>query len=115
VGKKKNKNKKEKQQQKEKQKAPASNSEKEQDLDYTPSIVSQGHTKQTGDVRKTIVFWEMVSNLNAKKQLLWWLTSSSFLQTKAMILKAMEIACANNKRRLNYVVAILKNWEMNHH
>jgi DNA replication protein DnaD len=28
-----------------------------------------------------------------------------------MILKAMNIACANNKRRLNYVVGILKNWE----
>ena len=28
-----------------------------------------------------------------------------------MILKAMNIACANNKRRLNYIVGILKNWE----
>jgi DNA replication protein DnaD len=28
-----------------------------------------------------------------------------------MILKAMNIACANNKRRLSYVVGILKNWE----
>jgi DNA replication protein DnaD len=28
-----------------------------------------------------------------------------------VILKAMNIACANNKRRLNYVMGILKNWE----
>lgn len=28
-----------------------------------------------------------------------------------MILKAMNIACANNKRRLSYVVGILKNCE----
>jgi DnaD/phage-associated family protein len=36
---------------------------------------------------------------------------SSFLQPKEMIVKAMNIACANNKRRLSYVVGILKNWE----
>jgi DNA replication protein DnaD len=28
-----------------------------------------------------------------------------------MILKAMEIACSSNIRRLNYVVGILRNWE----
>jgi DNA replication protein DnaD len=28
-----------------------------------------------------------------------------------VFLKALEIACANNKRKLNYVVGILKNWE----
>ncbi|WML55823.1 DnaD domain protein [Neobacillus sp. PS3-12] len=25
----------------------------------------------------------------------------------------MNIACANNKRKLNYIVGILKNWKMN--
>ncbi|MBT2734585.1 DnaD domain-containing protein [Bacillus sp. ISL-7] len=40
-----------------------------------------------------------------------WLEDSSFLQPKEVILKAMKIACANNKRRLSYVVGILKNWE----
>jgi DnaD/phage-associated family protein len=49
--------------------------------------------------------------VNAKQQLLSWLDDSSFLQPKEMILKAMNIACANNKRRLSYVVGILKNWE----
>ncbi|MBZ5753933.1 DnaD domain-containing protein, partial [Metabacillus rhizolycopersici] len=51
------------------------------------------------------------SNVNAKQQLLSWLDDSSFLQPKEVILKAMTIACANNKRKLNYVVGILKNWE----
>jgi len=49
--------------------------------------------------------------VNAKQQLLVWLDDAHFLQPKEMILKAMEIACSNNKRRLNYVVAILRNWE----
>jgi DnaD/phage-associated family protein len=49
--------------------------------------------------------------VNAKQQLLSWLDDSSFLQSKDVILKAMMIACANNKRKLNYVVGILKNWE----
>jgi DnaD/phage-associated family protein len=50
-------------------------------------------------------------NLNAKQQLLAWLDDSSFLEPKEVIIKAMKIACANNKRNLNYVVVILKNWE----
>ncbi|MEH7304107.1 DnaD domain-containing protein, partial [Neobacillus drentensis] len=40
-----------------------------------------------------------------------WLDDSIFLQPKDVILKAMNIASANNKRRLSYVVGILKNWE----
>ncbi|MEH7177910.1 DnaD domain protein [Neobacillus vireti] len=49
--------------------------------------------------------------MNAKQQLLSWLDDSSFLHPKDVILMALNIACANNKRRLNYVVGILKNWE----
>jgi DnaD/phage-associated family protein len=49
--------------------------------------------------------------MNGKERLLAWLEDSSFLNPKDVVLKAMEIACANNKRRLNYVVGILKNWE----
>ncbi|MEH6995978.1 DnaD domain protein [Neobacillus drentensis] len=67
------------------------------------------------DVKEIIEFWEGngfgFTNVNAKQQLLVWLDDSSFLQPKEMILKAMNIACANNKRRLSYVVGILKNWE----
>ena len=40
-----------------------------------------------------------------------WLDDSCFSQPKAVILKAMEIACANDKRKLNYITGILKNWE----
>ncbi|MCM3118764.1 DnaD domain protein [Neobacillus sp. MER 74] len=67
------------------------------------------------DVKEIVEFWDNngfgFSNLNGKQQLLAWLDDSKFLQPKAVILKAMNIACANNKRRLTYVVGILKNWE----
>lgn len=67
------------------------------------------------DVKEIIAFWDEngfgVTNINGKQQLLCWLDDSSFSQPKAVILKAMQIACANNKRRLTYVVGILKNWE----
>ena len=67
------------------------------------------------DVNEIIEFWDTngfgFTNINAKQQLLSWLDDSSFLQPKEVILKAMKIACANNKRRLNYVIGILKNWE----
>ncbi|WP_335384679.1 DnaD domain protein [Neobacillus drentensis] len=67
------------------------------------------------DVKEIVEFWDNngfgFSNVNAKQQLLAWLNESSFLQPKEVILKAMNIACANNKRRLSYVVGILKNWE----
>jgi DnaD/phage-associated family protein len=70
---------------------------------------------QTQDVKEIIEFWDNngfgLSNMNGKQQLLSWLEGSSFLQPKAVILKAMAIACANNKRKLNYVIGILKNWE----
>lgn len=81
-------------------------------MSYAPD--SEILTKQE-DVNEIIEFWDRngfgFSNVNAKQQLLAWLDDSSFSQPKEMILKAMEIACSNNKRRLNYVVAILRNWE----
>ena len=67
------------------------------------------------NVKEIIAFWDGngfgFSNLNAKEQLLSWLDDSNFLQPKEIILKALNIACANNKRSLSYVVGILKNWE----
>lgn len=67
------------------------------------------------DVKEIMEFWDNngfgFSNLNAKEQLLAWLDDSSFLEPKEVIIKAMKIACASNKRKLNYVVGILKNWE----
>jgi DnaD/phage-associated family protein len=66
-------------------------------------------------VKEIVEFWDVngfgFTNVNAKQQLLSWLDDSSFLHPKEMILKAMNIACANNKRKLNYIVGILKNWE----
>lgn len=66
-------------------------------------------------MKEIVEFWDNngfgLSNMNAKQQLLSWLEDFSFLQPKAVILKAMAIACANNKRKLNYIVGILKNWE----
>jgi DnaD/phage-associated family protein len=79
------------------------------------SIMENSLTKNQHDVKEIIEFWDGngfgFTNVNAKQQLLAWLGDSSFLQPKEMILKAMNIACANNKRRLSYVVGILKNWE----
>nr|WP_263326286.1 DnaD domain protein [Neobacillus sp. Marseille-Q6967] len=102
---------KEKENEKEKQK---------QQKDFNPKIESNPDienpiNQKTEDVKEIVEFWDNngfgFTNVNAKQQLLSWLDDSSFLQPKDVILKAMNIACANNKRRLNYVVGILKNWE----
>ncbi|OIK11926.1 hypothetical protein BIV60_17225 [Bacillus sp. MUM 116] len=96
--------------QKEKQKAFEHNIENNPDI-QNPLLSNQ----KTEDVKEIIEFWDAngfgFTNVNAKEQLLSWLDDSSFLQPKEMILKAMNIACANNKRKLNYIVGILKNWE----
>jgi len=67
------------------------------------------------EVKEIVAFWDAngfgFTNVNAKQQLLSWLDDSRFVQPKELILKAMNIACANNKRKLNYIVGILKNWE----
>ncbi|MEH7253203.1 DnaD domain protein, partial [Neobacillus niacini] len=94
-------------QQQQQEKAPHPN------IEYKP-VKENAFQNQQNDVKEIIEFWDGngfgFSNVNAKQQLLAWLDDSSFLQPKAVILKAMNIACANNKRRLNYVVGILKNW-----
>jgi DnaD/phage-associated family protein len=103
--------------QKEKEKE---NEKEKQQQDLYPNVVRNPEIKNPlqndqNDVKEIVEFWDNngfgVSNVNAKKQLLSWLDDSNFLQPKEMILKAMNIACANNKRKLNYVVGILKNWE----
>ena len=103
---------------KEKEKEKENKKEKQQQealdpyIENNPDVVN--HQKLV-DVKEIIEFWDYngfgFSNINAKQQLLSWLEDSSFLQPKDVILKAMNIACANNKRRLSYVVGILKNWE----
>ena len=82
--------------------------------DNQPNIENPFQHNQE-NVKEIIEFWDSngfgFNNVNAKQQLLSWLDDSRFLQPKAVIIKALNIACANNKRRLSYVVGILKNWE----
>ncbi len=89
--------------------------EKQQQTVLYPSTVN--NTEQAvfkEDVKEIIEFWDHngfgFANLHAKAQLLAWLDDSAFMNPKEVILKAMHIACSNNKRKLSYVVAILKNW-----
>ncbi|XQY90049.1 DnaD domain protein [Metabacillus sp. HB246100] len=67
------------------------------------------------DTKEIVQFWDNngfgLSNLYAKERLLSLLEEKTFQQPKDAILKALSIASANNKRKLNYVLAILKNWE----
>ncbi|WP_318246282.1 DnaD domain protein [Bacillus sp. PS06] len=71
--------------------------------------------QQKETVSEIIEFWDQngfgYSNVNGKEQLLSWLDDTKFLNPKDVIMKALQIACTNNKRKLNYVVGILKNWE----
>ncbi|NRG29531.1 phage replisome organizer N-terminal domain-containing protein [Bacillus circulans] len=52
-----------------------------------------------------------VVNTHAKKQLLLWLDSSPFKEPDKVILKALNIACERDIRKLKYVEGILRNWE----
>ncbi|NMD71276.1 DnaD domain protein [Bacillus sp. DNRA2] len=76
------------------------------------SLMNQQKAEAVRDIMKC---WDEngfgLTNVNAKQQLIAWLDDSRFINPKEVILKAMNIACANNKRTLGYVSAILKNWE----
>ena len=108
-------------QEEEKEEEQEKEKEKQQEV-FQPKIESNPNAdhhlqnnKKLVDVKEIIEFWDNngfgFTNVNAKEQLLTWLDDSNFLHPKAVILKALNIACANNKRRLSYVVGILKNWE----
>ncbi len=107
------------QKEKEKQKEKENKKEKQQQKAFYPRIENNPSNEtpiqQTEDVKKMIEFGDENGfgflNGNAKQQLLSWVDDSHFLQPKAVILKAMKIACANNKRRLNDIIGILKNRE----
>ncbi|NWQ43348.1 DnaD domain protein [Bacillus sp. EB106-08-02-XG196] len=110
-------------QEEEKEKEKDKEEEKEKQQEVSQPIIERNpngdlflqNNKKLVDVKEIIEFWDNngfgFTNVNAKEQLLSWLDDSTFLQPKAVILKALNIACANNKRRLSYVVGILKNWE----
>src|SRR5699024_5326438 len=67
------------------------------------------------EVAEVIQFWDAngfgINNIHAKEQLLSWLDDSSFKEPSNVILKALNIACENDARRLKYTTGILKNWE----
>lgn len=106
---------------KEKEKEEEKEKEKQQEVfqplqeDHLNNVHHLQDKQKMKDVKDIIEFWDNngfgFSNVNAKEQLLSWLDDSRFLQPKAVILKALTIACTNNKRRLSYVLGILKNWE----
>lgn len=76
--------------------------------------VEREQQQEREDASEIIQFWDNngfgYNNVNAKQSLLSWLDDSDFKNPKEMILKAMEIACAQNKRHLGYVQGILRNW-----
>lgn len=71
--------------------------------------------QQDKEVGAIMQFWDEngfgVNNIHAKEQLLSWLDDSSFKEPNKIILKALNIACENDARRLKYTEGILKNWE----
>ncbi|WP_223820954.1 DnaD domain protein [Bacillus sp. S3] len=101
---------KEKEKQKQQQKALPSNRERLPNIEN-----SYQKNQQSEEIKEIVEFWDNngfgFTNVNGKQQLLSWLDDSHFLQPKELILKAMNIACANNTRKLNYIIGILKNWE----
>jgi len=73
------------------------------------SSSSKGKPVDSGDV---ITFWDANSfghnNIYAKQQLLAYLDEGF---TAEVLLKALVVACEENKRTLKYVTGILHNWE----
>jgi len=62
-------------------------------------------------------FWDKngfgANNVNAKHQLFAWLDDKDFKEPGPIILKALEIACANNARKLKFVEGVLREWAQN--
>ncbi|MBT2738644.1 DnaD domain protein [Bacillus sp. ISL-7] len=99
------------------QKEEENKKEKQQQEAFNPNKKENPDTENNQkvvNVKEIIEFWDNngfgFSNMNAKQQLVSWLDDSSFFTAERGDFKAMNIACANNKRRLSYVVGILKNW-----
>src|SRR5699024_2850258 len=66
-------------------------------------------------VADIIQFWDEngigINNIHAKEQLLSWLHDSYFKEPSSVILKALNIACESDARRLKYIERNHKNWE----
>ena len=89
--------------------------ELERDKETDIEIEEEGDKEKDKNVARIIQFWDKngfgVNNIHAKKQLLLWLDDSSFKEPGDVILKALNIACENDARRLKYAEGILRNWE----
>lgn len=85
------------------------------EIEIEKDIELDKEKEQDTGATKIIHFWDQngfgVNNIHAKKQLLLWLDDSSFKDPCKIILKALNIACENDARRLKYTEGILKNWE----
>ncbi|MDY7044403.1 phage replisome organizer N-terminal domain-containing protein [Virgibacillus sp. M23] len=89
--------------------------DREEELERDIDKEREKEQQQEKEVAAISQFWDDngfgFNNMQGKKQLLSWLDDSSFKNPSVMILKALEIACSVNKRRLNYVEGILRNWQ----
>ncbi|GAA0415299.1 phage replisome organizer N-terminal domain-containing protein [Virgibacillus salarius] len=93
----------------------ATEEDREEELERDIDKEREKEQQQEKEVAAISQFWDNngfgFNNIQGKKQLLSWLDDSSFKKPSEMILKALEIACSVNKRRLNYVEGILRNWQ----
>lgn len=89
--------------------------EEEQELEEELDIETDKEQQQEKETVSAIIqFWDNngfgFNNTDAKTKLLSWLDDSNFKDPSQVIIRALQISCANNKRRLNYVEGILRNW-----
>jgi DnaD/phage-associated family protein len=75
---------------------------------------NNNNNTELNDTARIIQFWDDngfgFNNINAKNKLLDWLDEPKLKEAGPIILKALEIASAANKRNYKYVEGILKNW-----
>lgn len=87
----------------------------EEELEREKDTDREIDKEQEKEVANIIRFWDEngfgINNVHAKEQLLSWLDDSSFKEPCNVILKALNIACESDARRLKYIEGILKNWE----
>lgn len=88
--------------------------EKENKLNYNNK---ENNILLDDDAAVVVAFWDQngfgFNNINAKNKLLEWLDEPQFKEggeAGKIILKALEVASAANKRNLLYVEGILRNW-----
>lgn len=90
--------------QKEKEKQKENKKQQQEALEPSIEFNIENENSEDNDVKEIIRFWDQngfgYSNIYEKQQLLLWLFDSSFETPKDIILKALEIACFNDKRQI---------------